>query len=165
MFKHDSCNKEVVEECLKRISFVRDNKSNSIFDDFYRSHLDCFESLIEDWKDLENNSFAVIVCRKGHKNSDNTYSPVYATICMKDHWTDEGVMLTSGLYDATKFDLTSEDLYIFLKYCNSTFKNREFSIIYLDKSIFGDKPRELWSDDIVNCGFTKSGVFKGINLK
>lgn len=165
MFRHDSCNKNTVKECLGTINFYRAQKENSIYDYFYHSHLDCFESLIEDWQNECENSFAVIMDRKGHKNSNNTYSPVYATVCMKPHWEQEGIMLSGGLYDATKFDLDSDDLYPILKYIQEKFPSRNFEVVHINKGVFGDLPREVWSDENVNGNFDRTGEINGNFVK
>lgn len=165
MFKYDDCNKRVVEECLKAVDQYRGTKSNNMFDAFYHSHLDCFVSLIEDWKKLEEDSFAVIMCRKGHKYEDSHYSPVYATVCKKPHWDSEGIMLTGGFYDATKFDLASPDLYPMLKFINNRFPDKEFEVIVLSKGVIGDRPKELWSIDSTRGDFDETGEVAGAFVK
>ena len=44
MYKHNECNKKVADESLKFIDLYRGKKSNSIYDDFYSSHLNCLKS-------------------------------------------------------------------------------------------------------------------------
>lgn len=63
MLTHDNCNNKLVDDCLKRIDFYKKHKNNDIFDDFYRSHLDCFENLIEKWKAEAENCYAVIMSK------------------------------------------------------------------------------------------------------
>lgn len=165
MYKHDKCNKKVADESLKFIEMYRNKKENSIYDDFYHSHLDCFEELIGDWKKQEEDCYAIIMCRKGHKHDDGSYSPVYATVCKKPHWDDEGIMLTSGLYDATKFDLSCEDLFPIYNYIKSRFPERNFKVVYINKGVFGTNPRELWSSKEVRGNFDETGEISGILIK
>lgn len=165
MFIHNKFNEDLSNECLSLIEKYKVKKSNSISDDFYKSHLDCFTSLIEDWKDDCKNCFAIIINEKGHMQDNGTYSPVYATICKSPHWCTEGVLLSGNLYDATKFDLNSQDLYPILGYLKERFPSRKFNVIKVNKSIFGSNPKELWSDKYTRGDFDKSGRINGNFVK
>lgn len=165
MYKHDKCNKKVANESLKFIEMYRNKKENSIYDDFYHSHLDCFEGLIEDWKKQEEDCYAVIICNKGTEYEDGVFLPNYATVCVKPHWGSEGIMLTSSFYDATKFDLSCEDLFPVYNYIKSRFPDKDFKVVYIDKGVFGNKPRELWSSKEVRGNFDKTGEISGTLIK
>lgn len=78
MLIHDNCNKKLVDDCLKRIDFYKKHKNNDIFDDFYHPHLDCFESLIEDWKAEEENCYAVIMSK--YIEDGGKFDPLYVTV-------------------------------------------------------------------------------------
>lgn len=165
MFRHDECNKRVADESLKAIESYRHRKSDSVFDDFYRSHLDCFEILIEDWKKMQDDYFMVIICREGNKYSNGTISPNYVTICTRPRYISEGVLLARDLYNATKFDLDSIDLYSIFKFVKKKFPDMEFELIPVNKGIFGSSPREVWSNDAVRGNFDKTGEIAGSFVK
>lgn len=166
MYNHTNCNKEVVEDSLRRIDFYIPKKENNIFDYFYMSHLNCFMSLIEDWKSEEENCFAIIYIKDGHVYDSGEVSPTYATICKSPHWgKQEGVMLTSGLYDATKFDLFSEDLPYFLSYIKKRYPDKNVSIAKIPKDICGSNPRELWSNAEIRGDFDTTGLLNGNIIK
>lgn len=165
MYKHDKCNKKVANESLKFIEMYRNKKENSIYDDFYHSHLDCFEELIEDWKKQEEDCYAVIMCDKGIEFDGGVWLPSYATVCIKPHWSSEGILISTSLYDATKFDLSCEDLFPIYNYIKSRFPKRDFKVVYINKGVFGTSPRELWSSKEVSGNFDETGEISGILIK
>ena len=114
-----------------------------------------FEELIEDWKEQEEDCYAVIMCDK----------PLYVTVCMKPHWDSEGILITSSLYDATKFDLSCEDLFPIYNYIKSRFPERNFKVVYINKGVFGTNPRELWSSKEVRGNFDETGEISGTLIK
>lgn len=141
MFKHDECNKALSEECLKFIDIYRGTKENNISDAFYHKHLDCFVSLIEDWKEQEKDSFAVIMSGKEAK---------YVTVTSNNDSIT--FTLTTSIYDATKFFLNSSDLYLLLDRVKDSFTDKEFEVIYINKKVFGDSQRQVWKD----CFYAKN---------
>lgn len=146
MFRHDTCNKNTAKESLRFIESYRERKNNDMYDDFYHSHLNCFEALIEDWEEQEKTSIALIICTDGHKNSDGSFSPTYLKICEGSRLGSSGIMFQSNLYDATKFALDSKNLESFLDYVKETFPDNSFKIIFMDKVVFGSRRLELWKD-------------------
>lgn len=152
----------VVDESLERIEFYREKKDNNIFDDFYHSHLNCMQELLEQCKEDMKMKYVVIFAPKGHRNKDGSYSPVYVTVCKKPHWESEGIMLQGGLYDATKFDQYSDDIDLILKYCRACFPDKQFCVVDVDKRILGTNPREVWED--VKGDFAETKMLKDMYL-
>lgn len=163
IYKFDKCNLNVADEALKFIELYRLNKNNDISDVFYHKHLDCFQSLIEMWKNMLDDYNAVIVNRKGRKNKDGSYSMTFATICIKPHWNFDSVMFTGSVYGATKFPLSSDDLWLFYNYIKNSRKNKEIDILILPKEV--DSACQNWSNSYVRGDFDKTGMFKGVQLK
>lgn len=100
---------------------------------------------------------AVIVRRK----EDGKLS--FATFCIKPHWKQEGVMFTSGTWDATKFPLNSEDLGLFYNYLKDNNKDYDIDIVLLLKHI--DSKNENWENENTRGDYKNTRVFKGSNLK
>ena len=156
----------MAEESLKRIDFYLSRKNDDMFDDFYRSHLGCFTSTIEDWQQEEESCFAVICVVNGHKHDSGDVTPTYATVCKSPHWgSQEGIMLTSGLYDATKFDLFSDDLVLVFNHVKSKFPDKDVQIVKIPKVVCGSNPKELWSSDNVRGDFDTTGKISGTVVK
>lgn len=161
MFKYDKCNMKLIDEMLKFVELFKDSENKDIV--IPNSYLDCFVSLINDWKNSVNDYNAVIVNRKGHRNKDDTYSMTFATNCIKPHWNSEGVMFTSGVWDATKFPLDYEDLWLFLKYIKNSKLTGDFDVLLLPKSVSGNN--ENWGKESVRGNFDTTGVFNKVQLR
>ena len=161
MFKYSEENKNLVNECAERIKKLRKTVSYD-FDfgtsgSFFPSQLDCLENLIDDWKQRYEDCYAIIMCDCGRKSDSGVITPSYATICTHPHWSIEGIMTSSSLYDATKFELNDTDLPLLLDYVNKVYEDKNFKITYINKGVFGTKPIELWSDEHVRGDFDKTG--------
>lgn len=161
-FNTNSIYDTVVEESLARIEFYRQKKDNNIFDDFYHSHLDCMQELLEQCKEDMIMKYTVIICQEGHKYDSGETTPVYVTICKKPHWDSEGIMLQSGFYDATKFNPYDDDIKLILEYVRASFPDRKFCTIDIDKRILGSRPREVWSD--IKGTFDEDKSINGLDL-
>lgn len=152
----------LVDECLKRIELYRMQKENNMFDTFYHSHLDLMEKLLEDEKDKKNRVFKLIIEPSGNLFDSGVVTPNYVTICKSPHWNgNEGVMLTCGTYDATKFDYDEKDLDDILKFVRGRFPGRKFEVVDISKTVFGNTPREVWSSNYVKCDFDETGMIGG----
>ncbi len=112
------CYQDCAKEALRRIDFYRERKENNMFDDFYHSHLDLMQELLEEFCQVDEKYVALIIAKRRHQYDSGNTTPKYVTICKKPHWTHEGVMTTSGTHDATKFKPSSEDLREILKILN-----------------------------------------------
>ena len=112
---------------------------------------------------IDNNSVsiddynAVIVRRK----DDNTLS--FATICIKPHWSNDGIMFTSGTWDATKFPLNSSDLEVFYNYITKSNPDYDIDIVLLLSRI--DSQNENWRNEVTRGSYYTDGIFKGQALK
>ena len=101
----------------------------------------------------------VIMCERRPEDKH----PRYVTICRKEHWGKEGVMITSGTWDATKFSSRDKDVHILTSYLNKT-REDNFVIKSIDEYHLNLIRNEYWSDEQVNCGFKKDGIFEGNKL-
>jgi len=98
------------------------------------------------------------------KRNDKDVGPSYVTICMAGHWDGkDGIMQTSGTWDATKFDLEDKDVYVFCEYLNRTSES-EFEVVPIDTRHLSTRRNEYWSDNHVHCDFKKNRLFKGVKL-
>ena len=91
--------------------------------------------------------------------------PRYVTICMKGHWSSDGTMVTSGTWDATKFDADDSDIELFLNHLNSN-KDSEckYFIAPIDECHLATERNEYWSDKHVHCNFKDNHMWKGVKL-
>ena len=158
--------RKTLEDCLKRIDYYINHKSYSIFDDFYQCHLDCFETLVNNELNRRDTEFKVIVEPNGHTYESGVITPNYITICKSPHWGDnEGVLISGNPYDATKFNYEDSDLNDILAYVKSRYPLREFKIISVSKTLFGNTPKEVWDNESVKCDFDKTGMIDGNVVK
>lgn len=157
--------KNIVSECLKRIKFYRSHKENSIYDNFYHTHLDCMEELLEGYQNLQKNFFYVICVINAHTYSNGEVCSHYITVCKKPHWESEGIMITSGIYDATKFDIECRDIKPIMKYCKERFPDKEFQVCLVDKRLLSSIPREVWSLEDIRGDFDTTGEIAGNFVK
>lgn len=141
MFNHYECNRKLTDECIKFIELYRQRKENNIFDAFYHSHLDCFTSLIEDWKNSERDCYAVIAC-----DFD------FVQITQKS-----GVVLVKNVAEATMFDLSDDDLYDIFSYIKKQVVTDKYKIIPVDKILLHEKELNLWSDKNIQGNFAVTG--------
>lgn len=81
---------------------------------------------------MSNKVFYII-----YRIKDDGYdSPSYAT------FADDGIMLQSNVYDASKFR-NKEQALDYLGKADEQFNNSEFYIMELPKVMFGSKPRQV----------------------
>lgn len=163
MFKFT--NNNIVKECIRRIDFYREHKDNNQFDDFYHSHLDCMQELLEGYQGLLENFFYVICAVEDNKYSNGEVTSNYVTVCKKPHWESEGIMITGGLHDATKFDIDSKDIKSIMEYCKKRFPSKKFDVVLVDKKLLSSIPREVWSIDSIRGDFDETGEISGNFVK
>ncbi len=125
------CRQDCAKEVVRRIEFYRKRKQDNVFDDFYHSHLDLMQELLEEFQKVDEKYVALIVAKERNQYEDGNSTPRYVTICKKPHWTHEGVMTTSGTHDATKFKPSSEDLREILRILNKDAE--KYEIVLMDK--------------------------------
>lgn len=94
---------------------------------------------------------------------DTDVGPNYVTICMKDHWGSDNIMITSGTWDATKFDVDDEDAKLFCDYLNNT-RTDSFEVVPIDTRHLSSRRNEYWSDPHVHCNFKNDKIFRGEKL-
>lgn len=109
--------------------------------------------------------FVVIACELGHIYESGEISPTFATLCIKPHWDSDGVMFTSGIYDATKFNLDDEDLDKIFEVVQERNKNKDLSLVLVPKMMCGSLPRECWSSKSTRGSFDETGELFGENIK
>lgn len=142
-----ACWHECAKEALRRIDFYREKKENSMFDDFYHSHLDLMQELLEEFQEVDEKYVALIVTKERHQYEDGNSTPRYVTVCKKPHWNREGVMVTGGTHDATKFKPSSEDLQEILKILNKD--GEKYETVLMDKRCLESFRHEYWEDESV----------------
>jgi len=79
------CYQDCAKEALKRIDFYRERKENNVFDDFYHSHLDLMQKLLEKFCQADEKYVALIMAKKRNQYEDGNSTPLYVTICKKPH--------------------------------------------------------------------------------
>lgn len=158
-------NKKIVDEALSRIDLYYSLKENNMLDTFYVSHLSCMQELLEKYNEALDGMLYVICAVDDNKYSTGECTPNYVTVCKKPHWEQEGLMITRGIYDATKFNIECCDIKPILKYCESKFPDKKFEVVPVDKRTLGNLPRELWSDERIRGDFDKTGKISGIFVK
>ena len=141
------CYQDCAKEALRRIDFYREKKENNVFDDFYHSHLDLMQELLEEFCQADEKYIALIVARERNQYEDGNSTPLYVTICKKPHWTHGDIMTTSGTHDATKFKPSSEDLQEILKILNKD--DRKYEMVLMDKRCLETNRHEYWEDGTV----------------
>lgn len=52
----------------------------------------------------------------------------------------DGIMMSSNLYDATKFD-DEKDVHEYLNHIKGIFKDLTFGVLEMDKIVFGNRPK------------------------
>ena len=55
------CWQKCAKDALRRIDFYRERKENNVFDDFYHSHLDLMQELLEEFCQVDEKCVALIV--------------------------------------------------------------------------------------------------------
>lgn len=93
-----------------------------------------------------NDFFKVIAVRRGHQYEDGTYTPLYTTFCKKPTWANEGLLLTSGLFDATKFEVDNNDIDSLLAYCKEHVPKYDYEVVLVSRLQLGTNTRSFWKD-------------------
>ncbi len=145
--KFDECRQNVATEALARIDLYRKTKNNDCFDSFYHSHLDLMEELLKEYQSVDEKYVSVIITKERKQIDENSSVPRYVTVCRKPHWSHEGVMVTGGPYDATKFRPSSPDLQKILSSLNKD--GEKYETVLIDKRCLGSQRNEYWEDAAV----------------
>lgn len=141
------CWQDCAKEAVRRIEFYRERKEDNVFDDFYHSHLDLMQELLKEFQKVDEKCVALIVTKERHRYEDGNSTPKYVTICKKPHWTQEGIMTTSGTHDVTKFKPSSEDLEEILRILNKDAE--KYEMVLMDKRCLETNRHEYWEDEAV----------------
>lgn len=101
------------------------------------------------------------------KRTEEHKGPSYVTICMKGHWdvSEDGIMITSGTWDATKFDIDDMEAGLFAEYLTEVHMlGYAYEVVPIDERHLSPIRHEYWSDPHVHCNFKNDYIFKGVNL-
>lgn len=142
MFLHNEDNVQVVDSIFSKVNSLQKSGSVSPFDEV---QLSCLKNVIEDWKEQVDNSYAIIKCINGIKDVNGSH-PTYVTVCAKPHWSTEGVLASTNIFSATKFEPTSEDMFNILNHLHKHSKNKQYTIVYINKDVFPVPVQEVWSN-------------------
>lgn len=88
----------------------------------------------------------------------------YATVCIEPHYVCEGIMVTSSLWDATKFPLDSKDAEAFVKYLNENWSDK-FELVPIDERHLSATRHEYWEDEYVHGDYPNTHIFRGNNME